>query len=362
MASRKAHPEKTSASEKTPAQRRAEYLRRLTILLSVISFSLIVIFLLLPPSGGVSQSGQIAVDRRAGDSSPRGSGSTQDRSVPDFEPEYRDAPDSPGSMGSRSDEGQAGTPAENGSQEGPDSAGMTEKDPETGDRGAAAGRRPSLVLVIDDVGYNLDGLKPFLDIPVPITFAVLPQLDYSKESARLIAEAGQEIILHLPLESQSGQNPGPGTLRSDMSNRDLRRELERNVDSVPGLVGMNNHMGSRGTEDVRIVREVLQFASERSMLFLDSRTTAQSVVPLMAEAVEIPFIERDVFLDNQKEKAYIMDAIEQGKAVARQKGHAVLIGHVWTEELAEVLLENYDFILDEGYDFATLSTVIFKGE
>jgi polysaccharide deacetylase 2 family uncharacterized protein YibQ len=334
---------------KTPAQKRLDYLRRLTLLLTIIAAALAVLFILIPDPAGSGAVGTV----------PEGSSG----SVPDFEPEYQFADDADGSAASAG-AADAGASGESGSsaagRTGPGGAAL----PGTGETEGAIrpAIRPLLVIVIDDVGYNLDGLKPFLDIPVPITFAVLPRLEYSKESAGLIAAAGQEIIMHLPMESLSGQYPGPGTLTESMSEQQLRDELQRNIETVPGLVGINNHMGSKGTEDIRIVREVLEFADERSLLFLDSRTTGKSVVPLMANAIEIPFIERDVFLDNQKEREYILDALQQGKAIAKQQGHAVLIGHVWTEELAQVLIDNYQFILDEGYDFATLSSVIMKGE
>jgi polysaccharide deacetylase 2 family uncharacterized protein YibQ len=353
MAERSTRPDSPAPQQKNPAQQRLEYLRRLTVLLTVIAAALALLFILLPsgnvndadPDSGVSDpsSTQTGGSPSGGDgladsgNSGSDAGRTGGSELPDFEPEYEFAPSDTAVTGARP-----------GSSTDPGDA-------------AAMRDRPMLIIVIDDVGYNTEGLKPFLEIPVPITFAVLPQLEYSKESAELIESAGQEIIMHLPMESRSGQYPGPGTLTEEMSVEQLLAELNRNIETVPGLVGINNHMGSKGTEDIRIVREVLQFARDRELLFLDSRTTDKSVVPLMANAIEIPYIERDVFLDNQKERAYILEALRQGKEIAGQQGYAVLIGHVWTEELAEVLLENYEFILDEGYDFATLSSVIMKG-
>ena len=217
--------------------------------------------------------------------------------------------------------------------------------------------RPQLIVVIDDVGYNLEGLHRFLEIPVPISFAVLPQLAYSRESAELITEAGQELILHLPMESQTGQDPGPGTLSADMSRPELQSLLNKNMATVPGITGLNNHMGSKGTEDERIVATVLEHAKQNSLFFLDSRTTAGTVIPDLVDNYDIPFIERDVFLDNSREKSYIIEALEKGKTIAGRQGHAVLIGHVWTDALAEILLEHYDSIIEEGYDFTTLAAI-----
>lgn len=335
----------------TPAKKRERFVRKLSALLAVIVLALAGIYLLIPveyaPSTADPAGGYRELPGR--DTGPG--------SAPPPQSEVNGSSSGTGT-------GEAGEVAARSSgakASGKDSEDPASREPE-GEAAVPVRIRPKLVVVIDDVGYNVDGLKPFLNIPVPITFAVLPRLDYSTETARLVRDAGQELILHLPMESQNGQDPGPGTLRSNMSGDELMREIERNAASVPGIIGINNHMGSKGTEDTRIVREVLDYARRDSLFFLDSRTSAQTVVPEVARDMNIEILERDIFLDNSQDAGYIMEALDKGKAVARDQGHAVLIGHVWTEELAEILLENYPFIMDEGFDFATLSSIIMKGE
>ncbi len=224
-----------------------------------------------------------------------------------------------------------------------------------------AGEVPLLIIVIDDVGYNLEDVDAFLEIPIPVTFAVLPQVTYSDEAAVHIAEAGQELILHLPMESRTGQFPGPGTLTEEMSDAELMNLIQENSRTVPGIVGINNHMGSKGSEDRRIVSAVLEFAQQNSLFFLDSRTTANTVIPELIPDYGIAFAERDVFLDNSKIRSDIADSMETGKNVAREQGYAVLIGHVGTRELAQFLLEEYSGIISEGFEFAALSS-LFSGE
>ncbi|AHC14819.1 divergent polysaccharide deacetylase family protein [Salinispira pacifica] len=336
---------RSSGASLTPAAKRERFVRNITALLAVIVLALAGIYLLIP--SGTDQS-------IAARDSGRGVGESETPLPVPAEP--------------RADES-AGAAEESGSgyrDSGVTGAGKSAETPASGEPEGEAALpvkiRPKLVVVIDDVGYNVEGLKPFLEIPVPVTFAVLPRLDYSRETARLISDAGQELILHLPMESQNGQDPGPGTLRSNMSGDELLREIQGNAATVPGIIGMNNHMGSKGTEDRRIVREVLEYARRDSLFFLDSRTSPQTVVPEIARDMNMKILERDIFLDNSQDTGYIMEALEKGKAVARDQGHAILIGHVWTEELAEILLENYPFIMEEGFDFATLSSIIMKGE
>jgi len=163
------------------------------------------------------------------------------------------------------------------------------------------------------------------------------------------------------MESQNGQYPGPGTLFADMSDAELGELIAANAATVPGIVGINNHMGSKGTEDERIVAQVLTFARRNSLFFLDSRTTANTVVPRIISGYGVPLAERDVFLDNERTREYITEAIEEGMRIARRQGHAVLIGHVWTEELAQILSEQYPAIIEAGFEFATLGS-LFTGE
>lgn len=216
-------------------------------------------------------------------------------------------------------------------------------------------------IVIDDVGYDAGLLTPFLKIPVPITYAVLPQTRDSELSSFMLTGAGKEVILHLPLESVSGTEPGPGTLLSSLSDEELLTLIRRNIESVPGLSGINNHMGSKGTQDERILSLIMQEAAERGLFFLDSRTIAESKVPMVAKRFGVQYLERDVFLDNERDKESIRQALLDGLNAAKDRGYAVMIGHVWTEELAELLLELYPEILDKGYEFLPLREMLSQG-
>lgn len=156
-----------------------------------------------------------------------------------------------------------------------------------------------LCLVIDDAGYALDDLAVFLEIPAEITVAVIPGLANSAEAARRVRSSGKTLFLHVPMEPEGGEDPGDGAIRTDMADADIRRALGGWLDEVGPVAGLNNHMGSRATADLDTVRSVLAVARERDLLFLDSRTTARSVVAGEARRLGVPVAERDVFLDDE---------------------------------------------------------------
>lgn len=194
-----------------------------------------------------------------------------------------------------------------------------------------------IAVVVDDVGYNLEGLKAFLAIPFPIAFAVLPNLPHSAEAARLIEAAGRELLLHMPMEALNGENPGPGAILTSQDERQIESILEASFAELPAAVGMNNHMGSKATADQRVMDVVMRYLAARRLFFLDSRTTADTLAPTLAERYGVRLLSRDVFVDNQTDAAYIVKAVRKGVDLARSRGRAVLIGHVQDAELAREL-------------------------
>jgi len=218
--------------------------------------------------------------------------------------------------------------------------------------------RGSLVFVIDDVGYNLRELEPFLKFPGPLTLAVLPGLAYSAEAARRIRAAGKEVFLHQPMEATGGQNPGPGAIRSGMSRDEIRAVVNRNLDEIWPVAGINNHEGSRITGDEDAMETVLALCRERGILFLDSRTTAETAAPKAARQLGMSIGERDVFVDNVQKKESMIAYINTGLAKAEKNGSAIMIGHVWSPALAPLLSELYPKLEEEGYSLSPASKVI----
>ncbi|MCL2243946.1 MAG: divergent polysaccharide deacetylase family protein [Treponema sp.] len=218
----------------------------------------------------------------------------------------------------------------------------------------------TLVFVIDDAGNNLRELEPFLKIPVPLTIAVLPGLPYSAEAARRIRAAGKEVFLHQPMEAIGAQNPGPGAIYSGMSAEEIRSILERNVAEVGPIAGINNHQGSKITMDSGAVETILAFCAENNLHFLDSRTTAESIVPAVAQKMGIRIAERNVFIDNENDRDSMLHYISTALARSKEYGSAVMIGHVWSGELAPLLAEQIPLYVKKGYNIKTASDIIVK--
>ena len=213
-----------------------------------------------------------------------------------------------------------------------------------------------LIFVFDDAGHNLEQLQYFLDLPFPCTIAVLPKLPNSRETARRIRAAGKELILHQPMQAVNPNiDPGKGAIKPGMNREEIKKIVASNVEEIGPIAGMNNHEGSLITSDEKAMEAMLELCREKNIYFLDSRTSSKSVVPQVAKKLNMSIWERAVFLDNKRDKAYMKKQIIDGLEIASQRGEAIMIGHVFTVDLAILLKEMYSDLTQEGYTFSTIS-------
>ncbi len=237
-----------------------------------------------------------------------------------------------------------------------------------GQRLPAAGKpeRPRrelrLAVVIDDLGYNLEEIEPFLAVSAPLAFAVLPNSPYSVEAARRVAEAGREVLLHSPMEPRNGEDPGPGALLTRYGAGEIKALLDEQFRAVPGAEGMNNHMGSKATTDEELMDTVMAYLSDSGRFFLDSRTAADSVAGPAAARHNVAFLKRDVFLDNERSEEYMRGAFQAGLELAERNGQAVLIGHVHSPTLAPLLARLVEGLAARGARIVPLRELAAGGQ
>ncbi len=214
-----------------------------------------------------------------------------------------------------------------------------------------------IFLVIDDAGLALHETQRFLDIPVPMTIAVLPHQKQTREVCIAVGrDELKEIILHQPMEAYDAQKKtGPGAILNTTPPSEVRQILDRNFRSVRGAVGMNNHMGSKVTENPELMREVLRFCKAHDMFFLDSKTAYNSQVPRIAAEKGMHVEQRDVFLDIHQDRDYIRKMWGSAVNKARENGAVIAIGHIWSAESASAVRDSYETLLNQGYTFHKLS-------
>jgi polysaccharide deacetylase 2 family uncharacterized protein YibQ len=208
--------------------------------------------------------------------------------------------------------------------------------PKAGRAAIPPGTTGLAAIVIDDLGNELGPAERIAAWKAPVAGAVLPGVAFSAASARALARGGKEVLLHLPMEPAGYPKvrPGPGVILRSQSDAEIVRTLENDLATVPGVVGVNNHMGSVATADPRVMRVVAGVLSDRGLFFLDSRTTDATVAERTAEEASVPAVSRRVFLDDVETEDAVSRQLAELVRRAREEGSAVAIGHPYPATLA----------------------------
>ena len=213
------------------------------------------------------------------------------------------------------------------------------------------GRRGRLAILLDDGGQKMDLVATAGKLPPEVGVAILPFLPSSAETAFSMHEAGHEVWLHLPMEAVGDSDPGPGALMVDMTDEQLRDAVFMAINNIPHVVGINNHMGSKATANLRMMTWMMQDLAAMGLAFLDSRTTVDTVAEEAARVQGVKTGRRHVFLDNERTEAAIREQLEEAVYRARMEGEIIAIGHL-NEVTVAVLASELPDLEKRGVDLA----------
>jgi polysaccharide deacetylase 2 family uncharacterized protein YibQ len=219
----------------------------------------------------------------------------------------------------------------------------------------------SVAIIIDDMGFNLETLKEICSIQFPLTIAVLPYSPHAEETAYVANQNGLEVILHLPLESLNdleANQSAAGIIRMEMTEEEIRNKLQENLDQVPLIVGVNNHMGSKITRNEGIMRIILEEIKEKDLFFIDSVTTGGSKAYEVAREIQVPTAFRSVFLDSDVDEDSIRHQLTALFQMA-QKSSTPVVGICHPlEPTLKVLRENLHTIDEYGLILVYASQIV----
>ncbi len=195
------------------------------------------------------------------------------------------------------------------------------------------GEKARLAIIIDDFGSGRDGVKEMMSINKHITFAVMPFLEHSEEDAQNAYEKGYEVIIHMSMEPNYGKRSwlGPRPILAGMNGDEVRKIARDAFDSIPFAAGANIHMGSKASSDEIVISALMDVIKERRLYFVDSRTASHPVAKKIAKEKNVRCYDRDVFLDGQQPKSFIINRLREAGDIALKYGKAVAIGHVGIE-------------------------------
>ena len=215
-------------------------------------------------------------------------------------------------------------------------------------------------LIIDDFGYRNDHVSNgFLQLPGKLTYAIIPGHDYSQLFSKKAYDSGYEIIVHLPMEN-IGKTYGEEeyVLMSYFQDDEIKNRINKAFDYLPESIGLNNHQGSRGTADSRVMTLVAGVIKEKKKFFIDSRTTNNSLAETTMRKYGVPTNKRDIFLDNELDEEKIKIQLLELADVSEEKGIAIGIGHVKPQTL-NVLAKEIPVLQKKGFRFEFVSNLVY---
>ena len=217
---------------------------------------------------------------------------------------------------------------------------------------------PLLALIVDDMGDRAAEGERVAALEQPVVCAFLPHTPHAEMLAEACHRADKEVMLHQPMEPKNGAAQGPSGLYLDMTRNEVEQVIRENLEAVPHVSAVNNHMGSLLTRHPGHMAWVMEVLREQGdLLFVDSRTSTYSVGEQLADEAGLPALSRDVFLDHHRDPEAIREQLHRALRHARQGGTAVAIGHPYPETVA-ILEEDLPELLDDyGVRLAPLETV-----
>lgn len=218
---------------------------------------------------------------------------------------------------------------------------------------------PQIAIIIDDLGYGLAVGRRAIELPGPISLAVLPGAPRTDVLARLAHERGKEVLLHLPLQAQADRSAtDPVGLVLDMSRREFGETFRLALTSVPYAIGVSGHRGSLLTRHPGHMLWLMEeIYAHDELFFVDSYTTRQSVALQLAEEVGVSARKRDVFLDPDRAPATVAREFERMKKIALQRGAVIAIGHPYAATLA-LLERELPGLEADGFELVAISELL----
>jgi len=217
-----------------------------------------------------------------------------------------------------------------------------------------------IAMIIDDFGYGgTELMRAFSGLNWKLTFSVLPNLKGSSSIADMAFRSGHEVMVHLPMEPRGypQEDPGEGAIFVKQSSGQITKTVRKAIKSIPHAVGLNNHMGSRATENRRVMTAVLKEVKRQRLFFVDSMTSNRSVAYDLARKMGVKSAKRAMTIDLEDDPEAIKEGLYELSKLAVRDGLVVGIGHA-RENTLKALREELPKLQKRGFRFVFASEAV----
>ncbi|MEQ3635468.1 divergent polysaccharide deacetylase family protein [Alcanivorax sp.] len=216
---------------------------------------------------------------------------------------------------------------------------------------------PRIAIIIDDLGYSRQQGQAIIDLPAPVTCAVIPFSPHGRRLAERASLVGKEVLVHMPMATQGHLKLDRGGLQNGMDEPQFLDAVRQALSQIPQARGLNNHMGSALTEQTQTMGWLMSELKVHRLFFVDSRTSSHTVAQQVAQQVGLPNAGRDIFLDNERDLININQQFNRLIRLARQRGQAIAIGHPYPETV-HYLQQVLPLMEEAGIDVVPVSSLL----
>ena len=186
-------------------------------------------------------------------------------------------------------------------------------------------KKPLIAIIIDDVAYKSE-VKKIKALPFKVTPSFFPPTKRHPDTPKLAKEFSFYMV-HLPLQALHYPHPEPQTLLVTSSQKDIDNRIKNIKKWFPRDRFVNNHTGSRFTSNYQAMTKLFKALKKNRLIFIDSRTSADTIAPIVAKNFHQKLLSRDIFIDNVADITYIQEQLKKAIKKAKKNGYAVAIGH-----------------------------------
>jgi len=217
-----------------------------------------------------------------------------------------------------------------------------------------------MAIIVDDLGIkSLDLARRLCNLEQDLTLSILPFQRYTSEVINIARETGTSYMLHMPMEPKSmNVNPGEGAIYISDVESEIREKLAQAFKSVRGAQGLNNHMGSKATEDVRTMEIIMKYLNEKNYFFVDSQTSRNSKAYYLSQKLGVKSAKLFSYIDIEDDKAYINKRLYDLTEAAFDNGLVIAICHDRANTV-EILEKKLPELEEKGIKFVKVSDVVY---
>ena len=147
---------------------------------------------------------------------------------------------------------------------------------------------PRLAIIVVDDGSDIGAARSALKLSAPVSLAIAATADSADKTAIAARSADREVLLLLPMQSESHFDITPNPIAINVPRPELQRRMNWNLAQFDGYLGVMNQFGEDTSRDPQTMRAVLEVVQQGGLAYIDALTHPDSLGGAVARRMGVP--------------------------------------------------------------------------